>query len=83
MVMNFQEAELSQSEDKEDDLSKKTTPSLLKYMDRECERARLNSVVTLLLAHEGREVLTNILNLCDKYKLSRLEQLILDSGDAS
>ena len=52
-------------------------------MNRDCERPRLNSVVNLLLSHNGQSVINDILDLCVKYKLERLEKLILDYGSAS
>lgn len=48
-------------------------------MNDNCERPRLNAVIALLLAHSGQEVVQDILDLCSKYELDRLEKLILDT----
>ena len=49
-------------------------------MNDDCERPRLNSVMNLLMTHNGQDVISDILELCAKYKLDRLEKLILDYG---
>lgn len=49
-------------------------------MNSDCERPRLQSLITLILSHDGHKVMSSILNLCEKYKLERLENMILDSA---
>lgn len=57
----------------------KTIPSVLKYMDRDCERARISSLVSLVLTHDsGHELIEQILQLVDKYELDRLSSVVLD-----
>lgn len=38
-------------------------------------------MISLVLEHNGQAVIDNILKLCNKYELDRLEKLILDYGD--
>lgn len=56
-----------------------TTPSVLKYLDRDCERARINSLVNLILTHDsGHDLIEDLLCLVDKYDLHRLSSAVLD-----
>lgn len=49
-------------------------------MNSDCERPRLQSLFNLVLQNDGHKVMGQILNLCEKYKLERLENMILDSA---
>ena len=83
LTSHLQEADLSQCDEKEDDRSERITPAILIYMNNDCERPRLQSLITLILSHDGHKVMSNILTLCEKYKLERLENLILDSASTN
>lgn len=56
-----------------------TVPAVLKYLDRDCERARIHSLVSLILSHDsGRALIEEVLGLVDKFSLYRLGSVIVD-----
>jgi len=69
--------EVSQSEEK-DPASENTPPSPLKYLDNDCPRARIESLVNLMISQSnGNELLTDMLNLCERYGLERLAEILV------
>lgn len=76
--------DLSQTDEKDNHGQEKTIPSILKYMDRDCERPRLLSLLNLVLLHDsGHNVISDILLLCDRYSLHRLRSVVLDSKNSN